>query len=289
VGPGPGVISQAVLAAGIRELHLFEADGEKAKLLRRRFENDTRVVVHEGDGLDLTALGADEIPRRIGIVKIDPSGAELATIRMLLDVEPEIVAVGCRAGAVSSAWSPTEMVATLHDRGFLDFGFVGRRGGRDIIRWQDAALEDDDVGALVFLGSRTLGHSLAAILEFAIDLDQGPAVDRVVRELCRHAAAADDRLEAIEELLTDIRALQREREVVASAASERLDALKALEREREYLMQVAAERLALIEELSRAHREVEQIPQSVTDVPCGNRPSQGAAVEGSARSDENGA
>ena len=58
IGPGPGAIT-APLASRVGELHIVELDRDLARDLRRQFDDNDRVTVHEADALrfDFAALG----------------------------------------------------------------------------------------------------------------------------------------------------------------------------------------------------------------------------------------
>ena len=149
----------------------------------------------------LNSLGAaGEIPRRVGLLKIDAEGSDADVLRGAESLEAGVVMVEYWQDLPDSVGpSPYTMeevralVAPLGPRRFL---FV-RHGRRHVTigRWDVADVADGEWGNLVFVADSLVGPADAAL----------PAIDRALRERnerttseFEHAAA--ERLELVEEL-----------------------------------------------------------------------------------------
>ena len=171
-------------------------------------------------------IDAGEIPASVGILKIDTEGHDLAVVQGMGTLEADVVMVEhwteLPNGLGACPWTPQEMVAALHARGFTHFAFIVHRGEFVTIKWDDGDVESGAMGNLVFLHDRVLGALLPDILDCAGSLAEeavgiGQAYMRAANDrsalVDELKQAADDRLALVEEL--------------HEVAAERLQALEA--------------------------------------------------------------
>jgi FkbM family methyltransferase len=176
---------------------------------------------------------AGEIPRSVGILKIDTEGHDLAVVQGMGVLQAEVVMVehwtDLPSGLGACPWSTQEMAAVLHERGFSHFAFIVHRGEFVTLKWDDGDVERGAMGNLVFIHDDALARLLPTVLECA-----GMLAERTVATGQSYRLAADDRAILIDEL--------------ERAASERLELIQELE-------QAASERLALVDELTAVAAE----------------------------------
>jgi FkbM family methyltransferase len=236
-------------ADGSLELHRSSTPSGEAvtfgHTLLERPETD-EIAWHDSvevSGRSLASLVAGgELPPRIGILKVDTEGHDLAVIEGMGDLDCDVVMVEHWSELPHSLgpcpWTAGEMVSALAPRGFSHYAFVAHRGEFVVLQWDDATVQTGHMGNLVFLHDRMLSRLLPAVLECASSLAMN-AVELGERQ----AAAARERIAVIEDL-------DRERHVQAASASERLAVIEDLDRERHVQATAASERLALIQQLS---------------------------------------
>jgi FkbM family methyltransferase len=231
-------------------------------------------------GRSLSSLvDAREIPTRVGILKIDTEGLDLAVVAGMGKLEADVVMVEHWAELPLSLghcpWSTEEMVSALRDRGFGHFAFVVHQANFVNLQWDDGSVPVGQMGNLVFLHDRVLASLLPELIECASSLvknaiakaEEGAAVAeslKVAEKLqILQAKASSQQLAAIEEL-------KRERDLQANAAKERLAAIKKVERdlesqptmieklkaERDLQAKAAEERLLTVEKLA-AERDLQ--------------------------------
>ncbi|MHB8532598.1 MAG: FkbM family methyltransferase [Solirubrobacteraceae bacterium] len=229
-------------AGGVADLRL-SVDGEGASLpfghtLIERADTDAiqwrgTIPVELRSLASLVDSGA--IPRRIGILKVDTEGNDLAVVRGMGTLEPDIVMVEhwteLPEGLGACPWTAEEIGAEMRRRGFNHFLFLIHRGEFDTFAWDDAAIETGAMGNLVFLHDRTLDTVLPGVVGVLAELAQ-----RAVTVGQGHAHAAAERLAVIDDLVR--------------TAAERLDLINEIER-------IAAERLVEIEQLRAQVGELE--------------------------------
>lgn len=144
-------------------------------------------------------LDADEIPRHVGILKIDTEGHDLAVVRGMGELEADVVMVEhwteLPHGLGRCPWSAQDMLAELEPRGFAHFAFVVHRGEFVTLKWDDAEVERGSMGNLIFLHERAVAAVLPSILESASRLaEQAVNLGQV------YMRAAMERLALIDEL-----------------------------------------------------------------------------------------
>jgi FkbM family methyltransferase len=210
-------------------------------------------------------VAAGDVPGRVGIVKVDTEGHDLAVVEGMGDLDCDVVMVEHWTDLPHSLgpcpWSTEEMVSALRPRGFSHFAFIAHREPFTILQWDDGRIPTGQMGNMVFLHDRVVGRLLPDVLECASTLAVSTA------EVARtRAIAADERLAVIEELTRErellieageddvatIEELTRERDAQTATAEERLAVIENLMRDRDGQAAAAADRLATIEELSRA-------------------------------------
>jgi FkbM family methyltransferase len=172
----------------------------------------------------LVASGA--IPRRVGILKIDTEGHDLAVVEGMGALEADVVMVEhwnyLPNGLGACPWSTADMVDALQSRGFSHFAFIVHRGDFVTLKWDDGDVEDGAMGNLVFLHDRVLAELLPDLLDCA-----GRLSEEAVTRGQRYRGVASERLALVGELeraANDRLALVHELE---EAAQERLQALEA--------------------------------------------------------------
>jgi len=144
-------------------------------------------------------LSAGEIPARVGVLKIDTEGHDLAVVAGMGDLDSDVVMVehwsNLPHALGTCPWSAEEMLAELRPRGFSDFAFIVHRGAFVTLQWNDFSVMEGDMGNLVFLHARVGERLLPATLDFAASLTTSAAE---VGEL--YVAAANERLAVIKDL-----------------------------------------------------------------------------------------
>jgi FkbM family methyltransferase len=199
-----------------------------------------------------------KVPSRVGLVKIDTEGHDLAVVRGMGSLEADVVMVehwtDLPHGLGLCPWTPEEMIEALASRGFNHYAFLVHREELITVKWDDATVERGAMGNLVFLHDSALERLMPAILECASEL-----AEHAVSVAQGYMLAAEER-----------RALAGD---LKQTASERLRLVRELE-------QTAGDRLALIrrleqtaqlrlealetttEELERRSAELEALKQS---------------------------
>ena len=228
-------------ADGELDLHLANGpDGAPLSYGHTLLERDGGDEISWSDtvGVEARSLGSlvagGEIPRRIGILKVDTEGHDLAVLHGMGELDSDVLVVEHWKDLPRSLgpcpWTIDELTATVRDAGFRHYAFVLHHRDAAFVRWDDATLPVGRMGNLVFLHDRVLTDLLPEVLESA-SLTARDAAERAEREL----ATIDE--------------LRRERDLQAQAAEERLAAIDALRRENEVQAGAAAKRLLAIEEL----------------------------------------
>jgi FkbM family methyltransferase len=140
-----------------------------------------------------------DIPRRVGILKIDTEGNDLAVVQGMGALEADIVMVEHWTNLPNSLgacpWTTDEMVRTLAVRGFEHFAFIIHRAEFVTLKWDDGYVEPGAMGNLVFLHNRVLALLLPDVLMCAAQL-----AEEAVTIGQRHMRAAADRLGIMAEL-----------------------------------------------------------------------------------------
>ena len=257
VGASEGTLAAAMLRAGLEDLYIFDPHPDNTAALRARFAADTRVSVYEHAIGDTDADSAEhrmavphrslgslvdtgDIPKRVGILKLDTEGHELSVVNGMGALEPEVVMVEHWTDLPDSLsvcpWTTAEMVAALCDRGFSHFVFVIHRREFVILKWDDGEVESGVAGSLIFLSDRLLPRVLPDVLDCA-----GRLAEKAVRVGQEYMRAADDSTALVEEL----RQVADELKQAADDRATLVDELK----------QAADDRLALVEELHEVAAE----------------------------------
>ena len=196
--------------------------------------------------VSLRSLGSlidyGELPSRVGILKVDTEGHDLAVVQGMGALEADVVMVehwsDLPHGLGVCPWSTAEMVETLGMRGFTHYAFIVHRGEFVTLKWDDGDVERGSMGNLIFLHDRILSLLLPRVLDCA-----GALAEQAVSTGQAYMHVADDRLAVVNELK---RASNERLDLVdelKQAANERLDLVNELE-------QAANERLALVDELT---------------------------------------
>lgn len=169
-------------------------------------------------------VASGELPRRVGIVKIDTEGHDRAVVAGMGELECDVVMVEHWTDLPRSLgrcpWSAEEMTAALRTRGFSNFAFVTHHGELVLVQWNDAHVATGHMGNLVFLHDRVVERLLPVVIDCATSVAVA-TIERLERERDDYAHAAMERLEVIEKLAL-------ERDEYATAARERLEVIERL-------------------------------------------------------------
>jgi FkbM family methyltransferase len=220
------------VADGEIELHMStDAQGAPMTYGHSMLERDDTDEIAWGEtitvpGRSLASLSEDGvIPKRVGILKVDTEGNDLAVIAGMGDLESDVVMVEHWQDLPQSLgpcpWTSEEMISALRQRGFSHFAFVVHRGEFVILQWDDGDVPAGHMGNIIFLHDRVSDRLLVDVLDSASTLAKIS-----IEKAEMHASAAAERLEALE-------ALKRERDVQADAAQARLTLIDELSRDLE--------------------------------------------------------
>ena len=140
-----------------------------------------------------------ELPGRVGILKVDTEGYDLAVVTAMGALESDVVMVEHWTDLPNSLgpcpWNSSDMASALGPRGFSNFAFVEHRGEFPLVRWNDGNPPVGSFGNLVFLHDRVLASLLPDVLECASALSL-----RAVAVGEMYAEAATERMAHIEDL-----------------------------------------------------------------------------------------
>jgi FkbM family methyltransferase len=146
---------------------------------------------------------AGELPARIGVLKVDTEGHDLAVVTAMGALECDVVMVEHWTDLPNSLgpcpWDSSDMVSALGSRGLSNFVFVEHRGEFPLLRWNDGNPPVGSFGNLVFLHDRALASLLPDVLECASALAL-----RAVAVGEMYADAAKERLAQIEDLTAQL-------------------------------------------------------------------------------------
>jgi FkbM family methyltransferase len=170
-------------------------------------------------------IDSGEVPSRVGILKIDTEGHDLAVIEGMGALEADVVMVEhwnyLPNGLGACPWSTLDMVNALRGRGFNHFAFIVHRGDFVTLKWDDGEVEEGAMGNLLFVHDGVLAQLLPDLLDCA-----GRLSEEAVRLGQDYMRVASERLALVDELegaANDRLALVHELE---NAAQERLEALE---------------------------------------------------------------
>jgi FkbM family methyltransferase len=144
-------------------------------------------------------IDAGEIPGRVGILKIDTEGHDLAVVRGMGALDADVVMVEywneTPHGLGRCPWTAEDLLSELRPRGFAHFAFIVHRGEFVTLKWDDAEVEPGWVGNLIFIHERVIDDLLPDVIDAASRL----AEDAVqVGQMYMHAAW--ERLAVLNEL-----------------------------------------------------------------------------------------
>jgi FkbM family methyltransferase len=144
-------------------------------------------------------VNAGELPRRVGILKIDTEGHDFAVVQGMGSLEADVVMVehwtDLPHGLGQCPWTTQDMLAELQPRGFTHFAFVVHRGEFITLKWDDGEVERGAMGNLVFLHDGALSRLLPDVLDCA-----GWLAEQAVCVGQGYMHAANERLALIHEL-----------------------------------------------------------------------------------------
>jgi hypothetical protein len=166
-------------------------------------------------GRSLASLvNGGELPKQVGILKIDTEGSDLAVVTGMGPLECDVVMVEHWTYLPNSLgrcpWTIEEMHSALRPRGFSHFALIAHEQPFVILKWDDAELPVGHMGNLVFLHDKVLDQLLPEIVSCASSL-----AEDAVRTGQMYVDEAGKRLVVIEEL-----------ERACQAYAERIDELE---------------------------------------------------------------
>jgi FkbM family methyltransferase len=211
---------------GSAELHLSStADGSPLSFGHTLLERLDTPEITWRDTLEVarrslgSLISSEEIPPRIGILKVDTEGHDLAVVRGMGPLDADVVMVehwtDLPNGLGACPWEAQEMVATMRERGFGQFAFIVHRGEFVSLKWNDPSVEAGAMGNLVFLHDRVVDRLLPDLLFCGASLAEAS-----VRTGEMYMRAAEERLTLIDQLTQAAAA----RLQALEAAAARLDA-----------------------------------------------------------------
>jgi len=298
VGAERGAFAEEMLRAGCDRVYAIEPEPDNAGFLRRRFQDDARVSVHEyaisdADGqLELhksvdpsgapvtfghtvlerpdtdeiawretitvtgrplaSLVDAGEVPGRVGILKVDTEGNDLAVVSGMGVLECDVVMVEHWTELPHALgpcpWTTEEMVSVLRPRGFSHFAFVVHRGEFVILKWDDGSVPSGHMGNLVFLHDRMVERLLPDVVECASTL-AGGAVERIEAQQRQIKEDRQAWLEVIERL----------EETLAESETDRAARLELITQLEETLKNVEADRAARLETVEQLEATLEKV------------------------------
>ncbi len=139
-----------------------------------------------------------ELPRRVGILKVDTEGHDDAVLAGMGDLDCDVVMVEHWVDLPHSLgpcpWTLEQIASPLRTRGFSRYAVIQHRAEFVILTWDDGEIPAGHMGNVVFLHDRVVDRLLPDVLTCASQLALG-AVQ--VGEM--YATAAVERLAVIEE------------------------------------------------------------------------------------------
>ena len=158
-----------------------------------------------------SVVSMGEMPSRVGVLKIDTEGHDLAVVQGMGTLRADLIMVehwtDLPRGLGVCPWTTAEMVEALNGRGFTHFAFIVHRGEFVTLKWDDGDVEPGAMGNLVFLHDDVVSRLLPDVIECA-----GLLAEKAVRVGQGYMQVASERLAVIHEL--------------GQAAQERLQALE---------------------------------------------------------------
>jgi FkbM family methyltransferase len=155
-------------------------------------------------GRSLASLvAAGELPARVGILKIDTEGNDLAVVSGMGPLQCDVVMVEHWTELPHSLgpcpWDADEMLSALRARGFSHFVLVVHRGEVAFFKWDSSDIPRGEFGNLVFLHERIVEDVWPLIVDCAA-VSAESAIAHLEKRLNEVEADRQLRLEAIERL-----------------------------------------------------------------------------------------
>jgi len=196
---------------GVHECAIGEGDGQASlhissrpdgsplpfghTLLER--EDTDEIAWRDTVTVPLRSLGSliqsGDLPARVGILKVDAEGHDLAVIRGMGTLAAELVMVEhwkeLPHGLGRCPWAAQDMLAELRPRGFAHFAFVVHRGELVTLKWDDAEVEPGAMGNLIFVHDSVLAPLAPVLLALA-----GQLAEQAVAVAQGYMRAAEERL-----------------------------------------------------------------------------------------------
>jgi FkbM family methyltransferase len=157
-----------------------------------------------------------DLPERVGVLKIDIEGHDLAAVRGTGRLDADVVMVEHWTDLPNSLgpcpWRAADMVEALRPRGFSHFVLVLHRGEWALFKWDDPDVPEGEFGNLVFLHDRIVEHVWPEVVNCATACAEA-ALEQLAQEnherlvvINKLHAESEARLETIEQLKAQIEA-----------------------------------------------------------------------------------
>jgi FkbM family methyltransferase len=172
-------------------------------------------------------IDAGELPGKVGIVKIDTEGHDLAVVRGMGPLQADVVMVehwtDLPHGLGPCPWTTQQMLDELAPRGFSHFVFVVHRDEFVTLKWDDGEVESGAMGNLVFIHDDVLARLLPDVLACA-----GALAEKAVALGQVYMHAARERLALVDELAEAAEARLRALELATAKVEEQEGELERL-------------------------------------------------------------
>ena len=150
-----------------------------------------------------------DLPERVGVLKIDIEGHDLAAVRGMGRLDADVVMVEHWTDLPNSLgkcpWTAAEMTAELSRRGFSHFVLIRHVGEFAVLKWDDGELPAGEFGNLVFLHDRVAGVALPAVVNCAAACAES-AIEILGSRLREVDSDRQERLEVIDRLEAKLKA-----------------------------------------------------------------------------------
>jgi FkbM family methyltransferase len=146
---------------------------------------------------------AGDLPARVGILKVDTEGHDLAAVKGMGSLECDVVMVEHWTDLPNSLgkcpWRVESMSKALRPRGFSHFVLVLHREEVAFLKWDDGEVPRGQFGNLVFLHDRIVDDVWPEVVQCATACAEA-AIEEVERKLVVVEADREARLGVIERL-----------------------------------------------------------------------------------------
>jgi FkbM family methyltransferase len=155
-------------------------------------------------GRSLASLAsAGELPGRVGILKIDTEGHDLAVVAGMGDLDPDVLMVEHWTELPNSLgpcpWTADDMIRKLGPRGFSHVVLVLHHGEFAVLKWDEWDVPYGKFGNLVFLHDRVVADACPVVVNCAAASAEA-AIEQLEKRLSEVEVDRQLRLEDIQRL-----------------------------------------------------------------------------------------